>query len=53
MPSDTPAPDSGTSDGTTTPSRTLTAELLQGPTIPAATAGTVSTSPKLPPFRGD
>jgi hypothetical protein len=35
------------------PGRLCTAELLAAAELPAATAGPLAASPKLPPFRGD
>jgi hypothetical protein len=52
MTSDTPAPSPDAPDSTIEPSRSLGAELLTT-TLPATTAGTAVTDPKLPPFRGD
>jgi hypothetical protein len=46
-----PRPDS--TDTTTGPSQALATELLTTTTLPATTASTATTSPKLPPFRGD
>jgi hypothetical protein len=53
MTSNTPTPCPDDPDSTTKPSQPLAAELLTTGTVPATTAATASTSPKLPPFRGD
>ena len=53
MTSDTPNPSPNTPDNTTEPSQTLAADLLTTTTLPATTVAAASTSPKLPPFRGD
>ena len=53
MTSDTPAPGPDTPDSMAEPSQPLAAELLTTGTVPATTAGTAASGPKLPPFRGD
>jgi hypothetical protein len=53
MTSETPAPGQDAPDSTTEPSQALAAELLTTTTLPATTASPATTSPKLPPFRGD
>ena len=53
MTSDTPAPRSDTTDSTTKPSQALAAELLTTTSLPATTAKTGGTEPKIPTFVGD
>jgi len=51
MTSNTPVPDAP--DSTTEPSQAPAAELLKGAALPATTATTAATGPKIPPFQSD
>ena len=53
MTSHTPAPGPDAPAGTTRPSQAPAAELLNGAALPATTAATAATGPKIPPFVGD
>ncbi len=53
MTSDTQAPGPDAPDSPAKPGQELAAELLTAGTLPATTAGTAATGPKIPPFQGD
>ena len=53
MTSHAPAPGPDGPDSATEPGQAPAADLLNGAALPATTAGTAATGPKIPPFQGD